>query len=119
MISFVVIAYNEERHIRRCIESIEAQVDLGDYEIIVIDDGSMDTTAEIVRDMQAEMPALRLVEQENRGRGAARAAGVHASTGDLVAMVDADICLPPEWLTICLQSLGEYDAVGGDGSPGR
>ncbi len=117
VISFVVIAYNEERHIRRCLESIEAQIGLVDHEIIIVDDGSTDATADVVRDMQMEIAALRLVEQENAGRGAARAAGVQASTGELVAMVDADICLPPSWLEICLQSLNEYDVVGGTAVP--
>jgi len=117
MISFVVIAYNEENHIRRCLEAIAAQDGLGAHEIIVVDDGSTDATAEIVREMRATNDSLRLVDQPNRGRGAARAAGVEAAVGDLIAMVDADICLPHGWLATCLASIDGHDVVGGTAVP--
>ena len=91
MISFVVIAYNEEHHVCRCLEAIEAQEGLGIHEIIVVDDGSTDATADLVREMQVRNDSLRLMVQANRGRGAARAAGVKAASGELIAMVDADI----------------------------
>ena len=117
MISFVVIAYNEELHIRDCLKSIVAQAGLETHEIIVVDDGSTDTTAELVRYMQHENKALRLIRQANCGRGAARAAGVNAARGNLIAMVDADIYLPSSWLATCLANIKEYDAVGGTAVP--
>lgn len=67
MISFVVIAYNEEHHILRCLEAIEAQEGLGKHEIIVIDDGSTDATAKFVREKQDQYDSLRLIVQANRG----------------------------------------------------
>ncbi len=117
MISFVVIAYNEERHIGRCVDAIEAQEGLGIHETIVVDDGSSDATAEVVRRMRRLNNSLRLVEQTNRGRGAARAAGVKVARGELVAMVDADICLPRAWLATCLAALDKFDVVGGTAVP--
>jgi len=117
VISFVVIAYNEEHHILRCLEAIEAQEGLGKHEIIVIDDGSTDATAKFVREKQDQYDSLRLIVQANRGRGAARAAGVRAAGGELIAMVDADICLPRGWLATCLASLEEYDVVSGTAVP--
>jgi glycosyltransferase involved in cell wall biosynthesis len=117
VISFVVIAYNEELHIRDCLKSIMAQSGLETHEIVVVDDGSTDATAAVVRDMQHEEKALRLVRQTNRGRGAARAAGVKTARGNLIAMVDADIYLPPTWLATCLSSIEDYDAVGGTAVP--
>ena len=73
--SFVVIAYNEERHIEPTIRSIAQQSGLpSDYEIVVIDDASTDRTAKIVTACAAELVAVRLVTLErNSGRGAARA----------------------------------------------
>ncbi len=117
MISFVVIAYNEEHHVCRCLEAIEAQEGLGIHEIIVVDDGSTDATADLVREMQVRNDSLRLIGQANRGRGAARAAGVKAASGELIAMVDADICLPSTWLGTCLSSIENYDVVGGTAVP--
>jgi len=116
-ISFVVIAYNEERHIGRCLEAIESQAGIADHEVIVVDDGSTDGTADVVRDKQSRYESLRLIEQPNRGRGASRAAGVRAASGELIAMVDADICLPDSWLATCLANLEERDVVGGVAVP--
>jgi glycosyltransferase involved in cell wall biosynthesis len=117
VISFVVIAYNEEHNVRRCVQAIEAQEGLEEHEIIVVDDGSTDATADLVREMQIQNDSLRLLEQVNRGRGSARVAGVKAAAGDLIAMVDADICLPRNWLSTCVSSLEEYDVVGGTAMP--
>jgi glycosyltransferase involved in cell wall biosynthesis len=117
VISFVVIAYNEQHHIRRCVEAIEAQEGLATHEVIVVDDGSTDATADLVREMQDRHDSLRLIEQANRGRGAARAVGVRAAEGELIAMVDADICLPRTWLATCLASIEEYDVVCGTAVP--
>ena len=67
MISFVVIVYNEDRHIRSCLESIAIQTGLEGYEIIVVDDGSTDGTAAAVRDVRDGNGASRLIEQTNLG----------------------------------------------------
>lgn len=118
-LSFVVIAYNEEHNLRACLDAIEAQDGLGAHEIVVVDDGSTDGTAAAARAAAAQSGfALCLVEQPNRGRGAARAAGVAAASAtELVAMVDGDIVLPPDWLAICEASLEGEDAVGGVAVP--
>ena len=116
-ISFVVIAYNEERHIASCLDSISAQTALAAHEIIVVDDGSTDATAEVVGKLKERDNSVHLIKQTNLGRGAARAAGVRAARGDLVAMVDSDICLPPDWLATCLSHIDEYDVVGGTAVP--
>jgi GT2 family glycosyltransferase len=117
MISFVVIAYNEERSIAGCLEAIVAQRPAEDFEIVVVDDGSTDHTPDVLDELCARWSFLRVVSQGNLGRGAARAAGVRATRGGLVAMVDADILLPPTWLSTCLTALERYDAVGGTPLP--
>jgi glycosyltransferase involved in cell wall biosynthesis len=117
VISFIVIAYNEEHHIRSCLESIAAQTGLATHEVIVVDDGSTDATAEVVRELQDHHSSVRLIKQRNLGRGAARAAGVRAARGDLIAMVDSDIYLPPDWLATCLSHIDGYDVVGGTAVP--
>ncbi len=117
-VSFVIIAYNAERTIERTVRSIAAQEGLGEHEIIVVDDGSVDGTAGVVRELRREYPPLRLVPLgRNRGRGFARATGVGAAAKPLVACVDADIVLPPRWLATCRAHLGRFDAVGGTAVP--
>jgi glycosyltransferase involved in cell wall biosynthesis len=116
--SFIVIAYNEEHTIGRCLDSILAQDNLADYEIIVVDDGSRDATAKIVEEFAEKNSRVVLHRQvPNQGRGAARATGVSSAQGEYIAFVDADIVLPAHWLTTCLGYMPKYDAVGGIAVP--
>ena len=114
LVSFVVIAYNEAENIARTLASIRAQEDLGRHEVIVVDDGSRDKTAEIV----AENSDVRLIRlTENHGRGYARSLGVSETKGEFVATVDADIILPPDWLRRARIAVQDHDAVGGTAVP--
>ena len=117
-VSFVIIAFNEEANIARAIFAITGLEGLGDHEIIVVNDGSRDGTARVVRDIARRDPAVRLIDTgDNRGRGYARSTGVAAARGALIATVDADVILPPDWLTRARQALCGRDAVGGIAVP--
>jgi glycosyltransferase involved in cell wall biosynthesis len=117
-VSFVVIAYNEAANIARTMAAITDLETLGGYELIVVDDGSRDGTAQIVRDFAGQDRCIRLIElKENRGRGYARNTGIQAARGELIAMVDADIVLPANWLTRTRQALLRHDAAGGIAVP--
>jgi glycosyltransferase involved in cell wall biosynthesis len=119
-VSYVVIAYNEAPAIVSCLSAITDQVGSSSYEIIVVDDCSVDQTAELVQDFASCRPEVVLIRHErNLGRGAARSTGVAAATADLIAMVDADIVLPTDWLERCRRVLLEsaVDAVGGIAVP--
>ena len=118
LVSFVVIAYNEAVHIERTLASIDQLEGLSEHEIIVVDDGSRDGTAQIVANIARHNPYLKLIElKENRGRGYARGRGVTEARGQLIAMVDADIVLPVDWLERTQAALTDYDAVGGIAVP--
>jgi glycosyltransferase involved in cell wall biosynthesis len=119
-VSYVVIAYNEAAAIVSCLSSITAQDDESTYEIIVVDDRSVDRTAELVLEFADNRPEIVLLRHErNLGRGAARSTGVAAAKAELIAMVDADIILPKNWLQRCRVALFEnsVDAVGGIAVP--
>ncbi|GJD50023.1 Undecaprenyl-phosphate 4-deoxy-4-formamido-L-arabinose transferase [Methylobacterium crusticola] len=88
-VSIVVPAYNAERFIARTLDSALAQ-DYASTEIIVVDDGSTDRTAEIVESYRAADARIRLISTENQGVAAARNTGIAASRGSLVAFLDAD-----------------------------
>lgn len=117
--SFVLIAYNEENTIITCIQSILAQDELGeDFEIIIADDGSRDSTRQLVTDFAAQNHRVRLIgDGKNHGRGFGRYSGVNAAQGEYVIMVDTDIVLPRNWLAIALAHTNEYDVVGGIAVP--
>lgn len=119
-VSFVVIAYNEEKNIGRALDAITALSGLvpGEYEIVVVNDGSRDGTAAVVTGRGARNPEIKLIDlPQNRGRGYARATGIAAATGGLVANVDADIILPADWLVRAEAAIGDHDAVGGTAVP--
>lgn len=85
-ISVIIPAYNAQESIGRCLESVLCE----GVEVIVVDDGSTDSTADIVRSYQPNYPLLKLLPQENKGVSAARNAGLRACTGDYVVCVDSD-----------------------------
>jgi glycosyltransferase involved in cell wall biosynthesis len=90
-ISVVIPLYNKIRHIRRAIDSVLAQK-YSDFELIVVDDGSTDGSADVVR-LIAD-PRIRLITQKNLGESGARNRGVFEAKADMVAFLDAD----DEWL---------------------
>jgi glycosyltransferase involved in cell wall biosynthesis len=87
LVSAVVPAYNAARTLRAAVESILLQT-VGDIEVIVVDDGSEDDTAEVARAIAD--PRVRLVSQANGGASAARNAGIRSARGQYVAFLDAD-----------------------------
>lgn len=90
-ISFIIPAYNVEKYIERCLNSIFSQnVDEGRYEVIVIDDGSTDHTLDLLRSMEKEHGNLRVYTQGNQGPSAARNRGLDMCKGNYVWFVDSD-----------------------------
>jgi glycosyltransferase involved in cell wall biosynthesis len=85
-ISVVIPAYNSEAHIERAIDSVLGQSVAAD-EIIVIDDGSTDGTADVVAGFGDKVKYIR---QENAGAGAARNTGIEAATSEWIAFLDSD-----------------------------
>jgi GT2 family glycosyltransferase len=83
MISAVVVSFNSSAYLERCLGSVLGQVD----EALVVDSGSTDGSAELVRH---SFPSVQVLEIENRGFGAAMNAGVDASTGEHLLLLNAD-----------------------------
>ncbi len=108
-LSIIVPAYNEERRIRAPLEKIPAycRQEKISYELLVVDDGSDDKTAQIVRAAATRDSHIRLISQAARsGKGAAVKAGVLASSGELVLFSDADLSTPIEEFGRLRQALG-------------
>jgi O-antigen biosynthesis protein len=92
-VSVVVCSYNGARTIGDCLEGL-LHLEYPDFEVIVIDDGSTDSTAAIAAEY-----GVRLISTENRGLSHARNIGMEAATGEIVAYLDDDACPDPHWLT--------------------
>ncbi len=113
--SVVVAAFNAAATIESAVASALAQTQ-ANLEVVVIDDGSTDTTAEIVTRIDDQR--VRLVSQPNRGLPAARNAGVEASNGEYIALLDSDDLYLPKYLEFHQQALESSPRVGfayGDG----
>lgn len=94
-VSVVIPCYNEEGNIENCIKRVPK---LGSKtEIIVVDDGSKDLTASIVKKLQKKYPNLKLISYSpNRGKGFAVSKGLDASENDILIILDADMTVIPE-----------------------
>ena len=93
-VSFLIPAYNEAATIGSVLDAV---ADLGlDHELVVVDDGSRDNTAEIVEAYAAENPGrVTLIRKENGGKGSAVRAAIGAMTGDIAVIQDADMEYDP------------------------
>ncbi len=90
-LSFVIPAYNVEKYIERCLNSIFSQnVDESLYEVIVIDDGSTDNTLELLNREAKKHGNLHVITQENQGPSVARNNGIELSKGKYIWFVDSD-----------------------------
>lgn len=99
-VSFVIPAHNEEHYLPLCLNSVKEELDRTpcDAEVIVVNNVSSDRTGEVARSYKW----VRVVDEPKRGLPQARHAGFVASTGELIANIDADTMLPKGWLTTVL-----------------
>lgn len=116
-ISVVICAYNEEEWIAATLNSLSQQRRLPD-EIIVVNNASTDKTEQIVEAFIVAHPELnlKLVYEAKQGLHHAREAGWRSASSDIIAMTDADICFPSDWLEIIeasFQDDSEVQAITG------
>ena len=110
LLSVIIPVHNAEKYIRQCISSILDQ-GIGNLEILCVDDGSTDHSAEILDSMAAEVPQLHVIRQPNRSAGAARNHGLAFAKGKFVHFLDADDWLCPD---IYSKSIGLMEKTGAD-----
>lgn len=101
-LSFVIPAYNEEKMIGPCLTSVLAEMARtpgADCEVVVVNNASKDATREVAQ----SFAGVRVVDEMKKGLVQARHAGFVATTGELVANIDADTEVPPGWLATVLR----------------
>lgn len=120
LLSVIMPCYNEERTIREILDQVRA-IQL-DKEIIVVDDHSRDRTPELLRNIAAEDPSVRVIRQpRNRGKGEAIRTGIAAARGEIVLIQDADLEYDPNDYYELIRPIvqGKVDVVFGSRFLGR
>ncbi len=120
-LSVVIPAYNEEKGIAEIIQRVLgvrdglAQCGVQLQELLVVDDGSRDRTAQIIREIASRDGCVRLIQhQKNRGYGGALKTGFSIAQGELVGFLDADGTYPPEYFPqLCQRAIQGADLVVG------
>lgn len=111
-ISFIVPVYNAGDYLRDCILSIVSQRGFeGTYEIMLVDDGSTDGSAEICRELAVRYPQIRLFEPGHGGVSQARNLALNSMRGRYVAFVDADDMVSPDFAAAMMSAAGGCDIV--------
>jgi len=106
-LSVVIPAYNEKNTIQEIISRVKAVDDI-DKEIIIVDDGSKDGTADILKDMKVKDSSLKvLFKEKNAGKGDSLRVGFAQTTGDYVIVQDADLEYDPKDYRVLLRALEE------------
>lgn len=107
LISIIVLAYNTEKYIKKCLDSIMKQT-YKDLEIIVINDGSEDNTSKIVKKMMKKDNRICFIEHENKGTYLCRLEGYKKANGKYIMYVDSDDYILNDAVKIMYDNLKEY-----------
>lgn len=108
MISVVIAAYNTEKYIAKCLESLKKQT-YTDFEAIVVVDGATDKTADICGEFSKQDSRFITVRRKNGGLAAARNTGLERCTAEYVAFVDSDDYVSPDYLEILVNAIKAND----------
>lgn len=108
-VSVVIPCYNDKNYIQETIQSIECQT-FQNFEVIVIDDGSDDTTKQVLQTLINDR--TKVITQTNRGPSAARNKGFDVASGDYILTIDADDIVEETFLEKAVAILNENTAVG-------
>lgn len=120
-LTVVIPAYNEEKGIAEIVHRVLAvredlkKVDIHDFELLVVNDGSRDRTSEIASEISQTDPCVRVINHpKNRGYGAALKTGFALARGELIGFLDADGTYPPEYFPqLCKAAMNGSDLVIG------
>ncbi len=109
LVSVIVPVYNTEKYLERCISSITEQI-YQNLEIILVDDGSTDNSLEICNEWSKKDKRIKVVHKENGGLSSARNAGIDASLGDYLVLVDSDDRIAKEMISKMYSAIRIHDA---------
>lgn len=102
-VSIIVPVYNVEKYLKQCIDSILAQT-FGDFELILVDDGSPDKCPEICDEYAKKDGRVKVIHKENGGLSSARNAGMKLACGEYILFCDSDDYVSPLWCELMLNA---------------
>jgi glycosyltransferase involved in cell wall biosynthesis len=111
IISIIIPTYNEKDVLEDCIELLGEQI-YGDFEIIVVDDGSTDNTESVVKNLKSQISNLKFLTQKHQGAGAARNLGAKHARGEILVFVDADMTFDVNFLKNLVAPIVDGKAQG-------
>lgn len=103
-LSIIVPIYNMAAYLADCLDTVAPQLGAGD-QLLLVDDGSTDESADILRRYAARFPGIEVIGKPNGGVGSARNAGLAHARGEYIAWVDPDDWVAPEWLGAIREAL--------------
>lgn len=107
LVSVLVAVYNTDKYLSRCLDSIVNQT-YNNIEIIVVNDGSLDNSLEIIKDYKRKDKRIELIDKDNGGLASTRNAGIRAAKGDFLLFVDSDDFLELNAIEVALNSIEKY-----------
>lgn len=110
LISVIIPVYNLAEYLPKCIDSVLAQT-YGDFEIIAVDDGSSDSSAEILKEYAEKDSRMKPIFKANGGVSSARNAGLNESVGEYIFFLDGDDWIEPDTLEKLLKLSDGFDIV--------
>lgn len=110
LVSIITPCYNGGKYISQTIDTVIAQT-YEDWEMIIVDDGSKDNSADIVRAYMDKDQRIKFLQQENAGSAAARNNGIRHAEGQYIALLDADDLWEPEFLEEQIKFMKRNNAV--------
>ena len=109
-LSIIVPIYNAEQYLEECLDSILCQ-ELTDYELILVDDGSTDSSPAICDHYASSHSQVQVLHQQNQGLPGARQAGFAMATGEYIAFVDSDDRVDPACTPLCVSLPGNIGQI--------
>ena len=94
LVSVLIPVYNTEKYVRECVESVRKQT-LHEIEILCLDDGSTDRSAEILDELATEDERIHVMHKKNSGYGSTMNLGIRAAQGKYVGIVESDDYIEP------------------------
>ena len=108
-VSIIIPVYNIENYLRECLDSVVNQT-YSNLEIVIVDDGSTDSSGRICDEYAAKDNRIKVIHQKNAGAAAAKNTALDNVSGEYVAFVDSDDYVSTKWIETMFQSMKRYNA---------